>query len=155
MIEFLLSALVTIFLMFWTVELCLAIYAHNVLSDAAKEGVRYAIVHGTSCVKDGGGTPPTGCNCYGPGDAGLSCDATAAGVYAKILDYGQYSLKDLSTLPTGCSGTGGCIEVQYPDLSSKPRSRVVVIIRYPYVSLFNLGWNGPTLKAGAEGRIVY
>lgn len=157
-IEFALSLLVTFVVIFWIIELCLVVYAYSVLADAAKEGVRYAIVHGTSCVNDGGGTAPAGCLCYGPGDAGLACDGSAVGVYDRVKDYGQYSLQNVTGLATGagaCSGGGGCIEVQYPDSNSKPGSRVNVVVHYPYFPIFNLGWAGVTLKAGAEGRIVY
>src|SRR5215831_1967541 len=57
MVEFTLVA-VFIFLLFMSiVQMVLLMYAHSTLANAAKEGVRYAIVHGT------GNT-----NCSGPGN---------------------------------------------------------------------------------------
>ena len=59
MVEFML-VIVFIFVLFVSlVQVIMLMYAYNTLADAAKEGVRYAIVHGT------GNT-----NCSGPGIAG-------------------------------------------------------------------------------------
>src|SRR5205085_12359791 len=43
---FVLSILTVLFVMFWTWEVVMAVYTYSVISDAAREGVRYAIVHG-------------------------------------------------------------------------------------------------------------
>ena len=45
-IEFVLSILTVLFTMFWMWEVVMAVYTYSVISDAAREGVRYAIVHG-------------------------------------------------------------------------------------------------------------
>src|SRR5205807_2042005 len=47
MIEFTLSAMVLFFVIFWAFELSMTMYTYVVIGEAAKEGVRYAIVHGT------------------------------------------------------------------------------------------------------------
>ena len=57
LIEFAFSFLMVVFIVFWTFELVMAVYTYAVLSDAAKEGVRYAIVHGSDTGK---------VNCSGP-----------------------------------------------------------------------------------------
>ena len=46
-VEFALSILMVVFLMFWVFEMVMVVYTYSVLSDAAKEGVRYAIVRGS------------------------------------------------------------------------------------------------------------
>jgi uncharacterized protein (UPF0333 family) len=46
-VEFLLSVLSLIFVMFWLVQLMLFLYTYVVMAGAAKEGVRYAVVHGS------------------------------------------------------------------------------------------------------------
>ena len=56
MVEFAL-VIVFVFIVFISMlQMILLMYAYNTLADAAKEGIRYAIVHGT------GNT-----NCSGPG----------------------------------------------------------------------------------------
>lgn len=132
MIETALSVLVVVFVMFWMWELIMALYTYSVLSDAAKEGVRYAIVHGTG-----------NSSCDGPS---TGCDSTAANTVAKIRDYAGYSLHDISAIT---------ISVTYPDSSSAAGNRVKVAVSYLYVPYINLPWGVPTLKTGATGRIVY
>ena len=46
-IEMLVSFTTVFALVFWLFELCLFAYTCSVLNDAAQEGVRYAIMHGT------------------------------------------------------------------------------------------------------------
>ncbi len=166
-IEFAISLLVAMFVIFWTWELGMALYTYNVLSDAAKEGVRYAIVHGASCLHSNlNGTTPANCYCAGPnGGAVTTCDGTAANVYAKVREYAVYSLHDISNLSDApvngsCTAGTGCILVEYPDSSITPPgsqagAQVKVTIQYPYIPYINLPWVSPTLLAGASGRIVY
>jgi TadE-like protein len=132
MVETALSILVAVFVMFWMWELIMALYTYSVLSDAAKEGVRYAIVHG----KDNS-------SCDGPS---AGCDSTAANTVAKVNEYAAYSLHDISAINVG---------VSYPDRSSAPGSRVSVTINYSYVPYITLPWTAPNLRTGATGRIVY
>src|SRR5205823_10674133 len=46
-VEFALTLILLMLLMFALLELSIFIYTYSVLANAAKEGVRYAIVHGT------------------------------------------------------------------------------------------------------------
>jgi Flp pilus assembly protein TadG len=39
---------------FGLIQVCLAFYSHNLISELAREGTRYAIVHGASCETSGG-----------------------------------------------------------------------------------------------------
>ena len=45
LVEFAVSILLVLTVLFSTVELCSAVYTYTVLADAANEGVRYATVH--------------------------------------------------------------------------------------------------------------
>jgi len=45
-IEFILTFFTIMFVLFGVIEIAMAVYAMNVLGDAAREGVRYGIVHG-------------------------------------------------------------------------------------------------------------
>ena len=119
-------------------ELIMLIYTYNVLADAAKDGVRYAIVHGT-------GTGAT--NCSGPGGGGVTCgDATGTNVRTLVANFAGLSLHDTSTMS---------INTTYPDGSSVAPSRVRVVISYVYQPFFGLGWPSVTVNAAAEGRIVF
>ena len=46
-LEMVVSLTVVFSLVFWLFELCMFTYTCSVLNDAAQEGVRYAIMHGT------------------------------------------------------------------------------------------------------------
>jgi len=135
-VEFLLSILFLLLVIVGVVEMIGLMYTYTVLADAAKEGVRYAIVHG--CSLDGStcsGTCPTSC-----------MDSTASNVVAYSRNYLGASLHDPSSIP---------VTVTYPDGDSKPTRRVRVTVSYPFQPLFGLGWPTVTVNAAAEGRIFY
>ena len=136
-IEFILSFLTIMFLIFGMWELIMVMHTMNVLSDAAKEGVRYAIVHG------GGGS--TNCSGPNPPPECSSPDTTATRVKAVVQDYAQYSLHDISAIT---------INVSYPDGNNTSPSRVRVVVAYAFVPYTALNIR-PTLHAAAEGRIVF
>jgi Flp pilus assembly protein TadG len=131
-------ALMIVFIMLFLVgflELVVVLYTYSVLADSAKEGVRYAVVHGSlSSV------------CNGPGDTGVTCDTGAAGVIAAVNNYAGYSLHSTGAMT---------VTPSYPDSSSKPSSRVRVVVSYPYQPFFGLGWPTVTVNAAAEGRITF
>ena len=123
------------FVLFAMWELIMIVHTMNVLSDAAKEGVRYAIVHGTGGL---GGTAnwdpiPTGCPYAGDN---IKC---------RVWDYARFSLHDISA-PSRFN-----IGVTY---NTTPASRVRVDVSYQFVPYTALPLT-PTLSASAEGRIVY
>ncbi len=134
LVEFALTIFVVLFVVFIIIEFCMALYAWNVLGNAAREGVRYAIVHGannTNCSGGPSGTPP-------------GCDPNGNNVKAVVQNYAKYSLKNVS---------GMTVTVQYVDGSNAPPNRVKVDVSYPYVPWFSMPWIG-TLRTSAEGRIV-
>ena len=135
-VEFILSILFVMLCTFGMLELVLLVYTFNVLADSAKEGVRYAIVHGTDSA-----------NCSGPGGGGVSCtDRSGANVQATVQKYAQYSFHSASSMT---------ITVTYPDSSSVPPSRVQVHVSYPYEPFFGMGWPTVTVNAAAAGRILF
>lgn len=133
LVEFALTVLVVLVVVFWAWELVMLMYTYNVMAGAAKEGVRYAIVHGsgnsTLC------SPP----CTG------ACGTPNACVTNVVTNYAKYSVHDIS---------GMTVTVTYPDGNNKTPSRVRVAISYPYAPWFALGWSPPVIRAAAEGRIV-
>jgi len=131
-------ALVIVFLMMFLlgfIEITALLYTYSVLADSAKEGVRYGVVHGTLST-----------TCNGPGVAGVPCDGGAAGVKAAVSTYATGSLNNTA---------GMTVTPTYPDGTSKPSSRVRVVVSYPYQPLFGLGWPTVTVNAASEGRIAF
>jgi Flp pilus assembly protein TadG len=136
-IEFILSILTVLFLIFGMWEMIMIMHTMNVLSDAAKEGVRYAVVHG------GGGS--TNCSGPNPPPECTSPDPAAAKVAAVVMDYAKYTLHDISAIT---------INVSYPDGNNTSPSRVRVVVSYDFIPYTALNLR-PTLHAAAEGRIVF
>ena len=134
MIEFALSVWTLFLLTFLIFEFCMAIYTYSVLGNAAREGVRYAITHGTN-----------NASCSGPS---LGCgDSTGNNITSVVRGYAAISFHDIR---------GMTVTPSWPDGSSTPSSRIVVKITYPYVAYLSLpGFNSPTMQVTAEGRIVY
>jgi hypothetical protein len=131
-IELVLSMLTIAFVIFWTCEVVMAVYTYSVLADAAKEGVRYAIVHGSR-----------NSNCSGP-NVPPCPDIAGNNVVNLVKDYARYSLHDVSTMT---------VSVTYPDGSITSPSRVRVEVAYRFVPFTALPLR-PTLRAAAEGRIA-
>jgi TadE-like protein len=143
-------ALIVVFLMvlvLGSIELITLMHAYNVLADAAKEGLRYAVVHGT------GNSTPSGPNCPcadidGPAAPPGTNPGYGSG-YGVVKTYAQYALHDM---------TGLTVTVNYPDTANAPANkapnRIQVVVEYPYHPFFNLGWPTVTVNAAAEGRIM-
>jgi Flp pilus assembly protein TadG len=140
-VEFALTILFVLLLLFGIIELIMMIYTYTVLANSAKEGVRYAIVHG--CDLDSGNCSGT---CVFTTSPPNCTDATGANVQAWVVNYAKASLHDTSAMT---------INVTYPDSSSVVPSRVRVTVTYNYQPLFGMGWPTVPVHAAAEGRIVY
>lgn len=125
----------TVFLVtFLIFEFSMAVYTYSVLGNAAREGIRYAVVHGIDSS-----------NCSGPGP-GCS-DATGSNVKAVVKDYAALTFHDIS---------GMTVSASWPDGTAVPSSRVLVTISYPYVAYLRLpGFDPPSMQVTAEGRIVF
>jgi Flp pilus assembly protein TadG len=133
-IEFILSIMVIMFVIFGMWELIMIVHTMNVLSDAAKEGVRYAIVHGsynTDTYKSGAGTENA--------------------VVNYVKNYANLTFHDMSAIS---------VSVTYPDVSgndpggNKAGDKVRVEVAYTFVPYTALNLR-PTLRAASEGRIVF
>jgi Flp pilus assembly protein TadG len=134
LLEFSLSVWMLLLVTFLIFEFCMTVYTYSVLSNAAREGVRYAVVHGTDSGLCSG--PSNGCG-----------DTTGSNITAVVNGYAALSFHDIS---------GMTVTPSWPDGTSTPSSRVVVAISYPYVPYLQLpGFRSPTMQATAEGRIVF
>ncbi len=136
-VEFALTVVFLMVLIIGCLEMFVLIYTYSVLADAAKEGVRYAIVHGTG----------VGANCSGPGGGGISCtDSAAANVVTAVTNYAAASFHSTANMT---------VTPSYVDSSSAAPNRIRVTVSYPYEPIFGLGWPTVTVNAAAEGRIVF
>ena len=140
-VEFALTIIFVLFLIFGLIELVLYIYTYSVMADSAKEGVRYAIVHGVNA------SAPSGPTCPCPAIDG----APGTGV---VKTYAQFSFHDTSAMTVNVVYNPDTDAVCPTPFNSAPCA-VRVTVSYPYSPL--LGFGGPTvtLNAAAEGRIVF
>lgn len=133
MIEAALALLVIMPLVFWLFEICMLTYTCSVLGDAARQGVRYAIDHGTDSTLCSG--PSEGCS-----------DTAATNVISVVKRNAAYSFHNLSNM---------AVQVTYPDGNSSPPSRVNVAIQYTYVPYIQLPGIARNIDVSAQGRIVF
>jgi Flp pilus assembly protein TadG len=140
-VEFILTALPLLLLIFGIFEMIMLLYTYNVLADSAKEGVRYAIVHGADSA-----TPSTGSGCS---------TSAATNVISAVQSYAKLSFHNVSSMT---------VDVCYPDGNTSSASdppneaqnRVRVTVSYPYAPFLGLKWEkGFTISAAAEGRIAF
>jgi Flp pilus assembly protein TadG len=120
-------------LAFWLFEMSMFAYTYAVLDEAAHEGIRYAIAHGSDSSNCSG--PSTGCS-----------DSTGTNVSAVVKAVAKNSFHNLS---------GMTINVTYPNSSSAPGSEVNITISYPYVAFFKMPGFSQTASVSAQGRIVF
>jgi Flp pilus assembly protein TadG len=136
-IEFILTIMTIMFVMFWMWELIMMTYVMNVLSDAAKEGVRVAIVQGSST-----------------GD----CSVLVPAVTARVKAFAGMSLHDMSGMNVYvCSYADGDTTTTCSSDSAtlcSATNRLRVVVSYPFIPYINLPLKY-TLHAVAEGRIVF
>jgi Flp pilus assembly protein TadG len=106
LVEIALTLPVLITFFFGLIEVSLAFYTHQVLSESAREGTRYAIVHGSTCT--------TG--------SGSACTVSAATVnsYVSGLSWPNFGSSAMS------------VNTTYPDGNEAPGSRVQVTITYGF-----------------------
>src|SRR5438105_1012096 len=120
-IEFLLTIIFVLIMVFFAFELMMFMYSYSVVASAAKEGVRYAVVHGC-------GTDAATCS----GLCTPACaDTTGTNVSDQVKGYAKLTFHDISALNP---------VVTYPDGAATSPNRVRVVISYAYKPYFNLGW---------------
>lgn len=116
LVDFAFAMPVLLSFFFGLIEVCLASYMHQVISETAREGTRYAMVHGSTCENS----------------SGSSCTATAATVNSWVGAVGWPNL-----------GTGSLtVSTTYPDGNELPGSRVQVTVNYAFP--FNVPFLPPT-----------
>ena len=157
-VEFMLTITVIFILFVSMIQLILLMYAYNTLANSAKEGVRYAIVHGTGF----------GSGCSGPGSVNLtpsvSCSDTATNcsshcdsVVTHVQNFANVSFQNIASGNVTVSYDPGSANTNNPVFShacSQPGCLVRVTVSHQYTPLFGLGWPSFTLNAAADGIIA-
>jgi Flp pilus assembly protein TadG len=132
MIETTLGFMIMMAMVLGIIECSMMAYTFSVMEDSAREGVRYATVHGIN-------SP----SCNGPSSG---CDATAANVVTDVKNYA-------GTFTSGLSGM--TVTVTYPDGASTATSRVKVSLSCTYQPIFHFPGTAQLLRVSSEGRILY
>jgi Flp pilus assembly protein TadG len=88
-------------LLFCFMEMCLAFYSRDMISECAREGTRYAMLHGASC----------------PTSASPTCEATATQVNSYVTGLGWPNLAGgtmtvATTYPSGNEAVGSLVQVK-------------------------------------------
>jgi Flp pilus assembly protein TadG len=163
MVEFALVIFFLFMLIASVIQMILLMYAYNTLADAAKEGIRYAIVHGSENTI-----------CSGPGNPNVSpaitcSDPTAANVVTAVRNFAGLSFQNIASTNNGCTPTSGtnvneidvCYDPNGANTSSTfahpcsaPGCLVRVVVRHSYTPFFGLSWPRINLYAAADGRIM-
>jgi len=141
-VEFALSLTLLMLLMFSILELSIFIYTYSVVANAAKEGVRYAIVHGVNSGSPSGPNPPIAAT--SPPCTASSTNVT--NVVNQVKSFAGFSLLNTSNVN---------VFVCYLDGDNKLTSLVEVSANYAYHPLFGFNWPSVTLYANSAGRIVF
>ena len=131
LVEFALVASFLVILVVSILEMSLFLYTYATLTDAAKEGVRSAIVHGSS----GTGTVDAE-------DCGTDLTTAANAV---IMTYTNLSFHKLSS---------SNITITCPN-GNAPGNLVTVAVSYPFQPLLLSNWASITISATSAGRIQF
>jgi Flp pilus assembly protein TadG len=106
LVEFALTSSILMGFVFSVMETCLIFYTYGMISESAREGTRYAIVHGATCVTS----------------SGVSCTASPAAIKAYVLGLGWPNL----------GGGNMDVATSFPDVTDTQGSRVQVTVKYTF-----------------------
>lgn len=170
MVEFSLVILFIFILFVSVLQMILLMHAYNTIADAAKEGVRYAIVHGTGNVAGVnsstlGGVKLDGCS--GPGNPisspAITCPdgSPYASVQQAVVDFAAVSLQNITASEVsvcydpasdGTCSKGANTNSTWGAACSAPGCMVRVTVSHTYAAF--LPWLKFHLDAAANGRII-
>jgi Flp pilus assembly protein TadG len=133
-LEMVVSLTVIFSLVFWLFELCMFTYTCSVLNDAAQEGVRYAIMHGTDSSV-----------CSGP-DTVCTNQTPYSNVQAVVTAAASASLHNTSAMT---------VTVSYANSTAATGNPVAVRVAYTYVPYLNFPGLANALTFTSQGQILY
>jgi Flp pilus assembly protein TadG len=127
LVEFAISIPVLLTFFFGLIQVCIATYTRGAISECAREGTRYAIVHGSSCQTA----------------ASASCTLTASAINTFV-----------SSSPWPNLGGGAMTEnTTYPDGNENPGSRVQVTVTYAFP--FRVPWIPASTLTMSSTSVMY
>jgi Flp pilus assembly protein TadG len=130
MIEFLVSVIVLVVLIFGCIGVAMAYYTYEVVNQYARDASRYAIVHGNGCVK-GDGTP---CNIGTGGTSSTAPANVALMTYLNNQIYPGINGANLTVTTTYAPAPG--LTTCFATNCNGPGDQVTVQVSYPY--LYNI-----------------
>jgi len=151
MVEFAL-VITFVFLVFASaLQMIILMSAYNTVADAAKEGVRYAIVHGS------GNT-----NCSGPGNPIANPVVTCpdlspyVNVQQAVVNFAAVSFQNVTTndVTVDYDPNTANTSSTFGAPCSAPGCIVKVTVAHTYTPFFGLNWPNITLRAAASGRVM-
>ena len=129
LVEFAITFGILMAVVFALIEFALAFYSYGMISESAREGTRYAIVHGANCQTV----------------SGASCTASAAAVNAYVSALGYPNL----------GGGSMTVNTTFPDGNQNPGSRAAVSITYSFpITLPFVPSNVWTMGAASQMSIL-
>jgi len=134
LVEFTLVAFMTTITLLFIVEASRMVIVYAAIANAAREGTRYAITHGSSRATGSGST-----NAAGPG-------SNPAQVVSVIDNFAGIAPLTTSRL---------VINVTYPNSSNAPGQTVNVTVVYPYDPLITIFPSGLRLGSASQGVILF
>jgi Flp pilus assembly protein TadG len=134
LLEFSLVAVMTVIMLLFIVEMGRMLLVYTTVANAARAGVRYAIVHGSSRA-----TGSAADDASGPG-------SNPAQVLTVVDDFAGTGLLTPSLL---------VIHVTYPGGSNAPGQSVNITVVYPYNPLTTYFSKALRLGSASQGVIVY
>ena len=115
MVEMAISMVILLTIVFGIMKMCLALYTYHYISEAAREGTRFAIVRGSACASPG-----------------YECKATSSQIQTFVKDLGYPGI-DPSAITVNSSWSaypagGTCVAVG----CNGPGDMVTVTVKYSY-----------------------
>jgi Flp pilus assembly protein TadG len=136
--EFALSSTILIAIVFGIFETSSALYSYTYISDAAREGVRYAIVRGSAC---------TGFSeCLSTPVGATSAQVQA---YVKSLGYPGITSNNLTVTTTWPTTGSACTPIASPCNNPGNLAKVVVAYKYP-LSIPFVPWTTISMSSTSE-----
>ena len=146
LVEFSIVAFLTVMMLLFVLEMSRAMLVVTTVAQAARAGVRYAIVHGST-------RPATGCAIAADCASGPGNFTQVVTVVTNFAGVGPLNTNLFLTTP-------GKIAVTYPDSGTPPGNapgqHVKITVMYPYDPLTSyFSKNSLSLNSTAQGIIVY
>ena len=122
LVEFALSIMILLSLVFGVMAMSLALYSYHFISDAAREGTRYAMVRGSSCSTYGGSSSLSLAN----------CPATSAEIQTYLQGISFPGIVSSNMTVTTTWSTNGTTWSSTPTNYNAPGDLVKVVVSYQF-----------------------